>query len=117
MLDHVHDWKPDPARWHRLRGDVEEDPVKCSCGATAWTYTWCGKRNYTDFVEPAETSLFFLYVCQACGTETALGHINCEKPGPPKKRLDSMCISCGNGPVVFAHQFRDEAEKVAWSTR
>ena len=56
---HTHEWKPDPARWHRLHGDVYEDPVACACGATAWTHTWGGKCNYTDVVEPPGTDLSF----------------------------------------------------------
>ena len=50
-FNHIHVWKPNPARWTRLHGDVFEDPVMCCCGATAWTYTWCGKRLVTDVVE------------------------------------------------------------------
>ena len=113
---HSHEWRPDPARWYRLRGDVYEDPVACACGATAWTHTWCGERNYTDVVEPAGIDLFFLYICQSCGTQNAVGLIDCKKPGPPKKEL-GKCVLCGDGPVVFAHQFRDESEKVAWRYR
>ena len=51
-VTHTHKWTEDSSRRTRLHGDVYEDPVKCECGATAWLYNWCGKRNITGLEYP-----------------------------------------------------------------